>query len=448
MRGLLLITLVASTSFGQVYAKDRGRFGRTNERTAQGRSTRGLLGENLAFFEFAPSSGRGMGAACACTTPTGAKGETVTVARTGAATCSKRGLATTGIANGDLVVCANNNEPRVEPQSDGTMSLRVEAAATNVLQRFINICDAAWGNVGTPALTGQATAGTACATTTAQPSPWTGTYANAAVLVDDNDGAAFEGRTQTVTVTAATTYTMSCWVKAGTQTAARLSLDGTTADCTSLATDSWKLCTVTDASSSGVAIAAQVLVGDATGDTGTVLFGGCQVEVRSQATAMIPTEAASATRNAEVPSVALPVAMSMSTMCVAATVELTGSPTTGVAYSLVEPSQNIASGDVLLGYVYNGSRRVDLVGSAVRQNQVVGTTPPFGSGPTRYVSTWDGTTLTFYENATQIDSDTGAAITMDPASYIYVGVDNASGGQLNGNISRVQVDPDPARCAR
>jgi len=90
---------------------------------------------------------------------------------------------------------------------------------------------------------------------------------------------------------------------------------------------------------------------------------------------------------------------------------------------------------------------VDLVGSAVRQNQVVGTTPPFGSGSTRYVSRWDGTTLDLFQNATSIDSDTGAAITMDPASYIYIGADNAGGGQLQGNIWNVQVDPSPSRCA-
>ena len=403
---------------------------------------------SLAFFEFASSSGAGMTAACACTTPTGAKGEAVTFTRTGAATCAKQGNATTGILDADLVVCANNNEPRVE-MNVGAPSLRVEAAATSVLQRFINICDAAWANVATPALTGQVVAGTACATTTAQTSPWTGAYANAAVKMDDNDAVAFEGRTQTVTVSAAAVYTMSCYLKAGTQTAARLSLDGTTADFPSLSTTTWTLASVTDASSSGVAIAAQVLVGDAVGDTGTVIVGGCQVEARSQATRMIPTEGAAATRNAEVPYVALPVAMTMpaNSFCMAATIDVSGAATTGVVYNILEPSQNIASGDVNLLYVYNGSRRVDLVASAVRQNQAVGTTPPFGSGPTRYVSTFDGATLTLYQNATSVDSDTGAAITINPFAYVYLGVDNASSGQLNGNIYGVQLDTSPTRCS-
>ena len=429
-------------------AEAGGRFDRSNARCQAGRSSRGLGCEDYAFFEFAPASGAGMTQACACTAVTGAKGEAVTVARTGAATCARQANATTGILDGDLVVCSNNNEPRVELVS-GAPSLRAEAAATNVLARFINICDAAWANVATPALTGQAVAGTACATTTAQTSPWTGTYANAAVKMDDNDAVAFEGRTQTVTVTAAAVYTMSCYLKAGTQTAARLSLDGTTADFPSLSTTTWTLASVTDASSSGVAIAAQVLVGDAVGDTGTVIVGGCQVEARAQVTRMIPTEAAAATRNAEVPYVALPEAMTMAanSFCMAATIDVTGSPTTGVVYNALEPSQNIASGDVNLFYIYNGSRRVDLVGSAVRQNQVVGTTPPFDSGPTRYVSRFDGSTLDLYQNATSIDSDTGAAITIDPFAYVYLGVDNASSGQLNGNIYGVQLDTSPTRCS-
>jgi len=95
-----------------------------------------------ALFEFAPSSGAGMGAACACTTPTGAKGEALTFTRTGNATCSKQGLATTGIANGDLVVCAGD-QPRVEP-SGGVLGLRVEGARTNSLLRSQELDNAAW----------------------------------------------------------------------------------------------------------------------------------------------------------------------------------------------------------------------------------------------------------------------------------------------------------------
>ena len=279
MRAALLITLVAFGSFAQ------GRFDRFNARTSQGRSTRGFEQSNYAFFEFAPSSGAGMGTACACTTPTGAKGETMTYVRAGSATCSPLGLATTGITNASLVECSANL-PRVE-SSGSVLGLRVEGARTNVLTRFIDYANATWADVATPTLTG------------AQVSPWTGTYANLAVQFDDNDAVAFEGRTQTVTVTAATQYTMSCFVKAGTLAAWTLSLDGTTASGTGLSSTTWSRVTVTDASSSGVAIAAQALNGSVVGDTGTVIWGGCQVETGAYATSMIPTVAAGVTRNAD-----------------------------------------------------------------------------------------------------------------------------------------------------
>ena len=44
-------------------------------------------GPRFAYFEFAPEGGAGMTAACACTTPTGAKGETLTFSRASSGTC-------------------------------------------------------------------------------------------------------------------------------------------------------------------------------------------------------------------------------------------------------------------------------------------------------------------------------------------------------------------------
>src|SRR5690242_20575791 len=64
-------------------------------------------------FEFAPANGAGMGAACACTNPTGSKGETMTFTRSSDAMCTK-GNTTSSIANGDLVSCTTN-QIRVMP---------------------------------------------------------------------------------------------------------------------------------------------------------------------------------------------------------------------------------------------------------------------------------------------------------------------------------------------
>lgn len=243
-------------------------------------------GQSFAFFEAFPTSGAGTTAACSTTAPTGAKGEALTFTRTGNGTCTKTasgGLATTGIADGDLVVLSGN-QPRVEYDSNGTLGLLVESARTNVFLQSGDISNAVNTDVATPTLTGS------------QTDPF-GT--STAVQMDDNNAAAYEGRTQTVTVSAGAAYIMSCFIKGGTSTLARLSLDGTGCNVSGLSTTTWTRATCADASSSGAAIAAQVLVGNATTDTGTIIVGGCQVEAGTYVTSYQPTGAGTATRNAE-----------------------------------------------------------------------------------------------------------------------------------------------------
>lgn len=108
MRFAILLSLVASASFGQ------GRFDRFNQRTDQGRSHRGFPQSSGAFLEFAPTSGAGMGAACACTTPTGAKGEAISFARTTVGECYSN--------DGQTLTQCGVNQPRV---SSGTASSSV-----------------------------------------------------------------------------------------------------------------------------------------------------------------------------------------------------------------------------------------------------------------------------------------------------------------------------------
>src|SRR3990167_9115874 len=66
-----------------------------------------VAGSSYAFFEFAPSSGAGMPAACSGTTPSGAKGEVLTFTRNSTRYCTK-GNETSGIANGHLVLLTTN----------------------------------------------------------------------------------------------------------------------------------------------------------------------------------------------------------------------------------------------------------------------------------------------------------------------------------------------------
>lgn len=134
------------------------RFKRITSRCAGGRSTRGLPCENLALVEFAPASGLGMTAPCACVNPTGARGEAMTVTRASSAFCSKQGAANTGINNGDLVSCGNDLV-RVEP-SNGVAGVRTEMARTNQALRSQEFDNAAWtssvSGVAAPTITANA----------------------------------------------------------------------------------------------------------------------------------------------------------------------------------------------------------------------------------------------------------------------------------------------------
>ena len=424
MRALLLI-LIASSALGQ------GRFDRFNQRTDQGRSTRGFEQSNYAFFEFAPTSGAGMGAACACATITGAKGETVTLTRASDATCSKQGLATTGIANGDLVTCTTN-QPRVE-SSGGVLGLRVDPSATNVCTRFIDYTNAAWADIGTPT------------PTTGQTSPWAGTYATSAVLYDDNDGAAFEGRTQTVTVAAAATYTMSCYVKAGTLASWTLSLDGTTASGTGLSSTTWSLVSVTDASSSGVAIAAQILNGSTAAGTGTVVWGGCQVEAGAVVTAVQPTVAAAAGRSADAPTVSLG---SGTWGCEAASFSVAGHNASGSnqrVLTLAVDASNLY--DQYINFSGASLQHFTFLAATTRQH-TTSNAPAVARSVSRAVYRQNGTTLVTELDGTTTSSTPSAYTALTGTTTLHLGKYTSGGFELSGIISRIQVDPSPSRCTQ
>jgi hypothetical protein len=427
MRGALLLALLGWLPPSWV---EGGRFGRINSRCEAGRSGRGLecSTDNLAFFEFAPASGAGMGSACACTTPTGAKGEALTFTRTGDATCSRSGLATTGIANGDLVTCAANL-PRVEP-SGGVLGVRVEGARTFSLQRFIDIANALWSDVGTPTLTG------------GQASPWTGALSTSAVQVDDNDAAAQEGRSQTVTVTAAVAHTMHCYVKAGTLTSAAISLDGTVAAITGLVTTSWDIIEVTDASSSGVAISAQILNGSTAAGTGTVIWGGCAVEAGSYRTSIMPTVASAVTRNAESAWVASGFPASAD-FCAVASVQ-TSNPISANLPHFWEARSGAGDRWGLFAASGGASSAVTLQrnGAPTAANAATFAAGSIARGLARVT----GTTSELCLNgscASGTSSNTAAA------KVLSIGVfdgQTSPSFQLDGIVTRVQTDPSPSRC--
>lgn len=132
MRFAILLSLVASASFGQ------GRFDRFNSRTDQGRSHRGFPQSSGAFLEFAPTSGAGMGAACACTTPTGAKGEAISFARTTVGECYSN--------DGQTLTQCGVNQPRVSSgtASSSVLGIWMEPARTNLILQSRDLSQAIW----------------------------------------------------------------------------------------------------------------------------------------------------------------------------------------------------------------------------------------------------------------------------------------------------------------
>lgn len=123
--------------------------------------------EAAPYFAFATSSGVGMTAACACTSPTGTAGEVMTISRGSSAYCSKAGLDKTGIEVGDLVSCGNAL-PRIMPGTrGGTLGVMVENTATNQATYSEDFTHASWADfaLGAAAPTRAADQGTSPANT-------------------------------------------------------------------------------------------------------------------------------------------------------------------------------------------------------------------------------------------------------------------------------------------
>lgn len=200
----LLLVLVA------VSAEAEGRFRRFCSRATQGRSERGLpCGSEVPGFEFASADGGGMGTACACAPVQSNQGVTITWGRASVALCSTRGNELDGIEAGDIVQC-DADEPRVEPDDDGILGVRIENADTNLLLRAIEFDDPVW---------------TATATVTADTDVAPDGTSTADTL-EDTSAAASEGVSQVFTGTGAKGYASSIFVKAGTLDAIRVVVTG------------------------------------------------------------------------------------------------------------------------------------------------------------------------------------------------------------------------------
>lgn len=215
----------------------------------------------------------------------GSFGETLTFTRATASLCiPSSGVATT-VASG---------QPAVQPR--GILSWRLR---TNLFLRSDEIDNASWVDVGTPGTTGAA---------------WTmPDNGVTGETITDNDGAAFEGETQTVAIATQDLYTCSWYVRAGTASTASLIITGTgnaagntTCNFSGLTATTTRIeCPTAAAYGAGLTnVACAIRVGSVVGTTGTLNVGWAQLEVGGYASPYQETGAAALPRNADVARVA------------------------------------------------------------------------------------------------------------------------------------------------
>ena len=401
----------------------------------------GRSGPGLAFFEFAPASGAGMPAACSTTAPTGAKGEALTFTRASNGTCTKTatgGFATTGIANGDLIVLSSN-QPRVSYDANGTLGLLVESSRTNSLLRSEEIDNAAWAKTGTGVAAPIVTANFAVApdgATTAERVQFAAT---------DASGLQASYVVQGV-VAASANPSGSVFLRGnGTSGVFDVCQQSSGQSCTACAyvSGSWTRCfpPVCAATTCNLYIGNMSLAaynGGVARSAADVLVWGGDLEAGAYATSYIPTTSAAVTRSADsAASFTLPSGIGPSG-CVAASatwpsssvgavnIAAFGSAGAGNNWTLYRTSNTAA------GYQIGVTTTAPAVAA---MNLTTHRTVLSDSAGTR-AAYWDAASVS-----------APAASLSGAQTIIWMGAGVSSGTPMDGIISRIQLDPNALRCS-
>lgn len=408
--------------------------------------------ESFQFFEFAPASGTGMGTACACTNPTGAKGETLTFTRASSATCTATatgGLATTGIANGDLVTCSTN-QARVEYDAAGVKGLLVEGARTNSVVRSDEMDNASWSNV--------ASGSSITVTANAATSPF-GTLTAERYQFGATTGAQYSLALQAGACPASASVA-SVFIKGN-------GTSGVTDICTAVGTttcgvcnfvaDSWTRCALT-VSSFGTQINignAGVFTGGVSRSAADVFLSGVQCEAGTFVSSYIPTTSAAVTRATEATGwfdlgASAPAANLFSS---AATVTHSWlyNVGNGLGYpgvlSASPAAANDASGKGWLMYSpgSGGTSARCWGGNDAAGVTTTGTVSTLASSQRMWCSA--NSALNGAYGANTMSASAAQSGTFSPARYLSIGVFAAGVGEpWWGIISKACVSPDPAAC--
>ena len=399
---------------------------------------------SYAFFE--AFSGAGTTTACSTTAPTGARGEALTFTRTGSATCTKTasgGLATTGIADGDLV-SLSGNVARVEYDSAGVLGLRVESSRTNSLLRSEEISNAAWTKLGTVI---------AAPTVTADfsNSPSGTTTADRVQLAASSGASQTSLIRQTVTTTGGAAYTCTVYVRGNgtsgtTYINNSLAAGGSTPGSCAYVSGSWTRCSfsfnaggVADGCDLGTNTFLNIATTQPTHD---LLVWGFQLEAGAYATSYIPTTTASAVRNSETATFTVSLATAGGFSLAGTVAPLRGNmPSEGQLVSLYLSDAQRFHIPWIVG---STSLRATLTSAGATINTA--NQSGVDGALERAALWWDASTLNLVRSGTTTSVARGGVVTDFTATTIGIGSVGSFVNRADAIVSRVCLDPSPTRC--
>jgi hypothetical protein len=348
---------------------------------------------------------------CACPTSVVAfSGQTFNGTRTGASTCSKKGISLTGIENDDLVVCGANNEIRIGAPADGGWGVMQDPAATNTTVRSEELDNAAWAD-------------TVSTSPDFDPSFVSGTYTSPLTGSATADLYIFGGAGWAAAAEhSLRSQAAGCPIGASTFSIYAKSVSGgTTLDLgiQTLASSTWATCTINTSTwtrcrvgaSAGSSRNIYVGVGQLTASTTrtpteVLLFGAqCESDAVSSGypTAYIPTAGSSVARNAE-------------TLVSAANVFAAGAGCVGYSISAYRQWQNgmVGSDGTSHGILAVSTNSVLLY----VQNSLVatfgGSIVPGAGTPYRWVGRWGAGGSSVGANGAQVDAGAASVSTARP----------------------------------
>lgn len=402
-------------------------------------------GPSLAYFEFAPLSGAGMGQECGTATVTGAKGEALTFTRASSAYCTA-GNQTTGITNGAMTLLTTN-KPRVTTGGSGVKGLLVEGARTNSVLRSEEFDNAAWllSGYGGPAPTRTANYGVAP----------DGTNTADRLQVSAASGPEQQLMIYQNAVCPVGTSTASVYLKgvSGSGAVDLVTYGPGTCKACSFNSSTWTRCTFPTTVSGS---AAYIGIGNDTQAAfcGTplksavdVLVWGAQCESGAYASSYIPTTSAAVARAVDVGSVALTAAPGMNVSSLAATIVPIWSTAHSIGSPIITHYRNGATdryhhySAASSGTSWSCNPNNDAVGyflSGAAAKVLTAWTPyrSYCMNSTNATGAFDGVSMSASSNFTG---------TFTGPTFIDLG-HVVSVNQIDGVLKQVCFDSNPSRC--